>query len=70
MSGLTYRQMFEILENVSPEQIDMNVSVYLAWEDEYFEVEDVTFATKENDVLDAEHPILYVDDGSSYNKES
>lgn len=64
MSNFTYRQLKKQIEKFNDEQLDSDVSVYLAWENEYFEIEDVTFATSENDILDSEHPILYVDDGS------
>lgn len=60
MRGLTYRELLNDIKSLELEHLDDTVSIYIPWDDEYFELSEMTFATKENDVLDIEHPILYV----------
>lgn len=59
--AMTYRSLLQQLQKMNDSQLDCNCSVYVPWESEYFELDDeCNFATAMNDVLDAEHPILYV----------
>jgi len=57
---MTYKQLKEEIEKFDEEQITSDVSIYLPWEDEYRLLKEVTFATKDNGILDSEHPILYI----------
>ena len=60
---MTYKELIEeIFSKFSTEQLNSDVAIYIPWEDEYFELDDILFADEENDVLDTEHPILYVRD--------
>ena len=60
---MTYKELIEeIFSKFSTEQLNSDVAIYIPWEDEYFELDDILFADEENDVLDTEHSILYVRD--------
>ena len=61
--NITYRQLKEFLETLTPEQLAMNVSVYTGDLDETFPVFGTCFNTDEEmgeelDTLDPGHPIL------------
>jgi hypothetical protein len=60
MKGMTFKQLKEEIEKFNDEQLNSTVTTYIPWEDEYFGILEVTFATKDNDVLDAEHPVLFI----------
>ena len=48
---MTYRQLIERLSNLSEEQKDCDVTVWLAHRDEFFPLDDV---------LDRDHPFLLI----------
>jgi len=59
---MTYRELAAlIMEEFSDDQLDMDVTVYIADQDEYFPLAHTPFAiTSEDDVLDADHPYLII----------
>ena len=57
--AVTYKQLLHFLESLTPEQLEANVAVYDATEDEYHPSHAATF-TVGDDVLDDNHPILIV----------
>ena len=58
MSNLTYRELLEKLQQLTEDQLDCNISIYIPWDDEYIPVDKLIFAGVENDVLDEDTPIL------------
>lgn len=62
--NLTYRELLAIINQFTPEQLDMHVSIYAAEdceEGEFYELECVRYADEYyNDVLDKDHPYLVV----------
>ena len=54
---LTYNELKEIIDNLSSEQRECNVSVFIENQDEYFNIDSVRIVS-ETDVLDKNHPIL------------
>ena len=59
---MTYRELAAlIMEEFNDDQLDMDVTVYNADQDEYFLLAETPVAiTSEDDVLDADHPYLIV----------
>ena len=57
----TYRQLLEALSELSQEELDMNVSIYDSTNEEYYPL-NYTAKTEVDDVLDADHPIMVVND--------
>lgn len=59
MRNITYREIQNALAAMTPEQLDMNASVFVSDTDEYYPIKVIT-VTKETDVLDANHPFFLV----------
>ena len=57
--NLTYKKLFDFIYKMTPEQLNMNVSVYVNDMDEYLPLQHVTFVDYD-DVLDKGHPLLIV----------
>ena len=58
---MTYRELLVQLEEMSQEQLNMDVTVYVCDSEEYYVIQDeIAFATEECGVLDIDHPILYL----------
>ena len=57
----TYRQLLEALLELSQEELDMHVTIYDKTKDEYYPL-NYTDKTEDNDVLDADHPIMIIND--------
>lgn len=54
---MTYRNLLESLKDLSPEQLDMDVTVFDGENDEFYPV--ISFdITTETDVLDDNHPFV------------
>ena len=59
--NLTYRQLLAELQTFTDEQLDCNVSVYDCDNEEYYPLQpEIAFATEDCQVLDPNHPILYI----------
>ena len=56
--NLTYRELKEALLKFNDEQLDMNVTVHLPWDDEYYPVPELKWTDDVADVLDPHHPYL------------
>ena len=56
---MTYQELKEKLETLSPEQLNMDVIVYEIGSDEYYGV-GIFNVTQHNDVLDENHPYLAI----------
>lgn len=52
---LTYWQLLEELKTLTEEQLDMNITVYDKYKDEYFQA--ILKYTDETEVLNKNHPI-------------
>jgi hypothetical protein len=59
--NMTYRQLASIIKDMSGEQQDMSVSVYVHDTDEIYPV-DVMEEYNTSDILDIGHPVLHVYD--------
>ena len=57
----TYRQLLEALLELSQEELDMNVTIYDFTNEEYYPL-NYTGKTEGDDVLDANHPIMIIND--------
>jgi hypothetical protein len=58
MENLTYRQLLELLNKMTPEQLTLNISIFDG-RNEYMPVVAMAYADPENcDVLDPGHPFL------------
>ncbi len=58
--NITYKDLQEILSNLSEEQLNSTVTVWLGTSDECFAA---TFCLyEEDDILDAGHPVLYLEE--------
>lgn len=55
----TYRALLKFLQELTEEQLDMNVSIYDQQSDEYYPAKDVDI-TVESDVLDEGHPVIVI----------
>lgn len=56
---MTYKQMLSFINELSDEQLEMDVTVYLETDDEFFPVLDFA-VTDETDVLDTDHPYIVI----------
>ena len=56
---MTYKDLLLQLQQLSEEQLNQDVAIYVPGVDEYYQdgVE-LVFATDEQDVLDVDHPII------------
>lgn len=59
---ITYRELKEKLESIPEEHLDDDVTVYYIPIDEYTQMNDLLIADDKNDVLNAGHPYLTVQD--------
>jgi hypothetical protein len=58
---MTYQQLLAQLEVMTEKQLNMDVTVYVCDSKEYYAIQDeIAFATEKCDVLDVDHPILYL----------
>jgi hypothetical protein len=58
---MTYQQLLAQLKVMNEEQLNMDVTVYVCDNDEYYAIQDdIVFATEECGVLDVDHPVLYL----------
>ena len=58
---MTYLDLLTELQSFTEEQLMMNVTVYDCDNEEYYPITDgIAFTTEECDVLDNNHPILYI----------
>lgn len=55
--NLTYRELARIISEMTKEQQDSNVSVFVPMDEEFYPVSDVSFASEISE-LDNGHPIL------------
>ena len=63
---MTYRQLLHYLQSLeadAPDQLDKDITVYDAQNDEFYRVDDFDI-TEHNDVLEAEHPFLVFNEDS------
>ena len=58
MKNLTYRELLAIINQLTPEQLDMTATVYDGANDEYLPIN--AMETADTDVLDDNHPVLIV----------
>ena len=56
---MTYADLLVAISNMTGEQLESNVTVYIPEWDEHFAA-NLVFATEENDVLDPNHPIIRI----------
>ena len=59
MENLTYRELFDLIGKMSEEQLNANVTVRIAEQDEFFPVEELKYSPV-TDVLDKDHPYLEI----------
>ena len=57
----TYRQLLAALQELSQDELDMHVSVYDATNEEYYPL-NYTGKCEGDDVVDADHPIMIIND--------
>jgi hypothetical protein len=57
----TYRQLLEALQELSSDELDLHVTIYDSVAEVYHPL-NYTNKTKDDDVLDADHPILIIND--------
>lgn len=55
---MTYKQLLERLQTLTPEQLAMDASVYVHQFDEYIPLALFRFSGPDEDVLDEGHPLL------------
>lgn len=55
---MTYKNLLEILQTLTLEQLNMDVSIYDIGDDEFYSMEGFHFTDKTVDVLDPDHPYL------------
>ena len=60
MTTPTYRDLLEQLQKLTPEQLIMTPTVYVADMEEYYPIRALGITKTDNDVLDENHPYLYV----------
>lgn len=58
---MTYGELREVLHNLTEEQLGCDVTVELGITDEFY-VAELRISGSENDVLDEDHPVIYVED--------
>jgi len=56
---MTYKELFNKLCRFTPEQLNMDVTVYDSGDDEFYAVADYQI-TEEDDVLDKNHPFFVI----------
>ena len=54
---MTYADLLAALSNLTAEQLDMTVTAYDPFSDEYIPSE-LVFTTDDQDVLDPDHPVI------------
>jgi hypothetical protein len=56
---ITYRELFEKMQQFTEEQLDSNVTIYDSDNDEHYgENVELVFTTEECDTLDPNHPVI------------
>ena len=55
---MTYKNLLEILQTLTLEQLKMDVTIYDIGDDEFYPMNGFHFSDKTVDVLDPEHPYL------------
>jgi len=56
---ITYRELFEKMQQFTEEQLDSNVTIYDSFTEEHFgEKVELVFTTEECDTLDSNHPVI------------
>jgi hypothetical protein len=58
--GMTYKELAEVISKMTPEQQQMSVTVYDLEFEEHYPVKFLQKAQNDSDVLDPEHPMLYL----------
>lgn len=59
---MTYREMLQALSSLSSDQLDMDASIFLTVEEEYFPVSSFSVVkANETDVLDEDHPFFTIE---------
>jgi hypothetical protein len=56
---MTYRELLELLKTLTTAQLDQDVTVFVATEEEYYPVATVAVAA-DDDVLDLDHIVLEI----------
>ena len=56
----TYKELLTALQELTPEQLEMNATVYVRGVDEFYPVQTFGFTNTASDVLDENHPYLLV----------
>jgi hypothetical protein len=57
--AMTHRELLEKLDELSEEQLDLDVTVYDSFNQEYYPLESVEVC-EEDDVLDSGHPVFNI----------
>lgn len=57
---MTYRTLIIHLKNLTEEQLDMNITVEISIEEEFFPAE-LRICGKEHSTLDENHPVIFVE---------
>jgi hypothetical protein len=58
---MTYRKLKNIINNFSDKQLNMDVTIYIEENDEYFEAAECKIYASDNDILDEGHPYLVIE---------
>ncbi len=58
---MTYKDLLQKIQNMTSEQQNADVTVFLQVSDEYVPGMNVYFAGSENDTFDEDHPYIVVD---------
>lgn len=56
----TYRELLEILRQMTPEQLNMTATVFVRGVDEFYPVQTFGTSDESNDVLDPNHPYFLI----------
>jgi len=66
---LTWQALQNIIQRLDSERRQDNVTVYLKTQNEYFAVDSVCLSDKNNDVLDAGHLVLTINESGQEKKD-
>lgn len=61
---MKYRNLLEMLQNLTEEELDKDVTVLSNGIGEFYPVVNAVFYADDSDVLDQGHPYLILDDGN------
>ena len=56
--SITYKELGEEIQRMTPRQQGTNVTIYDPLTDEYIAPADINYSGEDNDVLDMDHPII------------